>query len=119
MARRAAQKITFTGTNASEVEVTGLLANNSYDLVALVLKRTGGTAANWTPLVGDKTGFTDDPNDGRRASFSASALTTIDHQFDPPIAIRADANGKIYIKPQWDAGSDNDCAGHVMIRRQG
>jgi hypothetical protein len=116
---RAPEKLSFTGTNAAEVAVTGLAPGIAYELRRLVLKRTGGTAANWTPLVGDKTGFTDDAADGRIASFSASALVTVDHQFDPPIEFIAPSTGAVYLKPQWDAGADNDCTGYVLVRRVG
>lgn len=114
---RASQKITFTGTNASEVTVSGLAPGITYQLLAFVLKRTGGTAANWTPLLGNKTGFTDDPTDGRVAGFDASALVSVDHTFNPPIEFKAPTTGALYVIPQWDAGADNDCSGHIVVRR--
>lgn len=116
---RTPKNYAFTGTNASEVGVTVGVHGIMFKVHRLVLKRTGGTAANWTPLLGDKTGFTDDAADGRIASFAASALVTVDHQFDPPILAKTDANGKLYIKPQWDAGADNDCTGYLTVQRVG
>ena len=115
---RTPQKLAFTGTALAEVPITGLAPGAWYELHRVVFRRTGGTADNYTLLVGDKVGFTDVATDGRIASFDAAAVAVaVDHSFSPALLVKAPTTGALYLKPQWDAGADNNCVGHIIVQR--
>jgi hypothetical protein len=44
-----------------------------------------------------------------RFSYTAQAVATpINDRFDPPIVCKPDSNGRLYFKPGFNAGADND-----------
>jgi hypothetical protein len=113
------QKATFTITNAATATCGTLTPGGTYAIERVVFGRSGGTAASYILMLGDHAGFTDDANDGRLAKFD-SALVSVDtdHQFDPPVNFIA-VETTLAVAVTWNAGSDNDADGYVLLRRVG
>ena len=77
-------------------------------LVAFHYVRTGGTAATYTPRLGQKAAFTNGDID-ERIAYSATAVGTATNDvFSAPIPSRTDSNGRLYFRPGFNTGSDND-----------
>lgn len=70
--------------------------------------RTGGTAANYRPRIGESAAWTDDDIDEVITFASTAVGTRIGQVFDPPVEVRLDSSGQFHHRPGFDAGADND-----------
>lgn len=86
-------------------------------IVSFHFIRSAGTAANMTVRVGQATGFTNGDIDTRLAYASQAVGTAISEVFPQPIPIQADADGRIYLQPGWDAGADNTAGYSIVLER--
>jgi hypothetical protein len=102
--------------SSEEVVVQLPETSRSWLLVAISLHRTGGSATTFAPRIGQAAGFAaDGPDD--RAGFAAQAVgTPIQAVFCKPIPLRADSSFRVYVRPGFDAGADNDATLQVWIR---
>jgi len=106
--------IVFSGNVANyagaEIELTGLTANGSYELVSVTYRLTGGTAGNVTqPSVGKATAFTQGDMDDRHkvsAVIPISTTRTVE-TLPSAVPIVADASGKLYLKGAAPANADS------------
>ena len=83
-------------------------AVKSWLLVGFHYKQSGGTAANYTPTLGEIAGWTAGGIDERMTYTSTAVGTAINDVFAAPIPCRTDANGRLYFRPGFNTGTDND-----------
>jgi hypothetical protein len=108
-------RVAISGTNGGSSTwvtlQTPVAAERKWLLHEVYFKRSSGTAANYTLRIGE-----DAANADSDVQYAASAVgTSTNDSIDTPKAITADSNGRIYLKPGWDAGSDNACTGWVEL----
>ena len=98
---------------AAATVVTLQVTNEGFAKVLLCrikVKRTAGTAANFTPRIFSKSGVT---TAGDISQEYAGAATAVADLFDPsepqsaPVPMVTDANGRLYLALNPDAGADN------------
>lgn len=77
-------------------------------LLSAQLHKTAGSSSTWAPRVGQVSGFTDDGPEDRLSLDPQSASEPFRLVFCQPIPMKADADGRLYLKPGFDAGADND-----------
>ena len=68
--------------------------------------KTGGSASTLGPKLGESAAFTSDGID-ERLSYTASGNNIAD-VFSADIPVKTDSAGKLYFRPVFNAGSDND-----------
>jgi len=93
---------------AAEIAVQLPTTTRQWFLRSAQAHRVDGSATTWALAVGQVAGFVvGGPDD--RAAFASQAFTTAFRKvFCSPLPLKTDATGKVYIKPQLDAGADND-----------
>ena len=70
--------------------------------------RSGGSAANYQPRLGQAASFTNGDINERAAYTSTAVATAINDVFSTEIPVKTDSNGRLYFRPGFDSGSDND-----------
>lgn len=104
-------RVTGTHTNVGTSEETTIQLDDSaatWLLHAFHYVRSGGSAANYQPRIGQAASFSSGDINERIAYASTAVGTAINDVYTTPIPIRSDANGRVYMKMGFDAGSDND-----------
>lgn len=109
-------RITGTHTNVGTSEETTLQTGAStaetWLLVAFhYVVNTGsgaGDAANYQPRIGQAASFSSGDINERVAYASTAVGTAINDVYTTPVPMRSDSAGKLYFKPGFDSGSDND-----------
>ena len=86
-----------------------------FELVRLKIRRTGGTAANFTPIVVEATGATTGDIEEVYTG-PATAVGTLFDQSPSGKVGRTNAAGKAFLIPGWDADVDNDCNYEVYVK---
>lgn len=119
MIRRYLYRTTGTITNHAATTVTTfqlpVLTSKPVWILSFHLARTGGTAANWAPTVGQTAGYTAGDIDTRIQYASAVVGTAINDTYTQPIPCMTDANGRLYMQAAWDAGNDNDAVYEIWF----
>ena len=105
---RTTGTITNHGTTTSTTIQLPVLKSTPVWILAFHAVRTGGTAANWAPSIGQITGYTAGDINTRMEYASAAVGTAINDTFLQPIPCMSDADGRLYMQLGWDAGNDND-----------
>ena len=72
--------------------------------------RSGGSASNYAPRLGQAATFTNGDINERMVYASQGVGTAINDVFSSDIPVKTDSNGRLYFRPGFDAGSDNDGA---------
>ena len=111
---RVSGTLTDVGTSEETTIQLPVPAARTYLVHKARFVRTGGTAANYTLRFGRTAGWTDDDIDEVLTYSSEVVATKVNTVFAAPVPIRSDSDGKIYMRPGFDAGSDND-AKYVLI----
>ena len=104
-------RVTGTHTNVGTSEETTIQLDDSaatWLLHAFHYVRSGGSASNYQPRIGQAASFSSGDINERVAYASTAVGTAINDVYTTPIPIRSDANGRVYMKMGFDAGSDND-----------
>lgn len=104
-------RVTGTHTNVGTSEETTLQLGdsaNTWLLHAFHYVRSSGDASNYQPLIGQAASFSAGDINERIAYASTAVGTAINDVYTTPIPIRSDSNGRVYLKPGFDSGSDND-----------
>jgi hypothetical protein len=86
------------------------------ELVSVVVDMVTGSAANFTPTIGSKDGYTAGTINER---WSASGATTTNNRSDSHAINRpfnTDENGNIYFKPNPNTGSNNEFNYMIVVR---
>lgn len=100
-----------THTNISPLDETTIQlpsTTRNWTLVGLTYHRTGGSASTVSPRLGQASGFTADGPDDRVSLGPESVASGINAVFCKPIPMYADSNYRVYLRPSFDAGADND-----------
>jgi hypothetical protein len=91
-------------------ETTLILADKSevFVLVSFHYVRSGGTAATYTPRLGQAASWTNDDINERMTYASTAVAVATNEVFTSPIPCKTDSNGYLYFRPGFNAGADND-----------
>ena len=103
--------VTGTHLNVGASEETTLsLADKSevFVLVGFHYVRSGGSAATYTPRLGQIAGWTDADIRERMTYGSTAVATPTNEVFLSPIPCKTDASGNLYFRPGFNTGADND-----------
>ena len=123
MLRRYLYRTTGTITNHSAATVTTiqlpLLQSTPVWILAFHLVRTGGSAGNWAPTVGQTAGYTAGDINTRIQYASAAVGTAINDTYTQPIPCMTDADGRLYMQAAWYAGNDNDAVYEIWFEYPG
>ncbi len=105
-------------SHAAASEITLQVAGTQVwaEVVAIELVRSSGTAANWAPALGNVATFVAGSIDERIKFSSAAVGTKINESMSPAKPIKTDTSGRLYLRPVWDAGSNNAAAYKVTVR---
>mgnify|MGYP003118055713 CR=1 FL=1 len=107
---RASGTHTNVGTSEETTIQLPVMPGGSYIvlLVAFHYVRTGGSASNYQPRLGQVASFSNgDINE--RLAYSATAVADPTNDiFAQPIPCLTDSNGRLYLRPGFDGSSDND-----------
>ena len=120
-------RIAGTHTNVGTSEETTLqfpaqgggFSSEIWLLVAFHYVQSGGSASTYQPGVGQASGFTvGDIND--RLAYSSTAVgTAVNDVYSSPILCLTDSNGRLYFKPGFNSGTDNDGDYEFWFRQAG
>ena len=72
--------------------------------------RSDGSAATYTPRLGQAASWTDSDINERMTYSSTAVATAISDVFAASIPCKTDSNGRLYFRPGFNTGSDNDGA---------
>ena len=72
--------------------------------------RSGGTAATYTPRLGQSAAWTDDDIDERMTYSVTNVGTSINEVFDADIPCKSDSSSRLFFRPGFNTGADNDGA---------
>lgn len=84
------------------------ITTRAWLLVGMSYHRTTGSGTTITQRVGQVAGFTTDGPDDRLALTTQAVGTLVNVAFCSPIPMHADSASKLYFRPGFDAGSDNN-----------
>ena len=104
-------KVTYTAISASQESVIQFppgINKRVWFLMSQHFNRTDGTAANYQFSIGDVTGFTTGTGNELLLSSSEPVGTVTHDTHESPIPMWSDSDFKLFFKPGFDAGSDND-----------
>jgi len=80
----------------------------AWELVAMTYHRTAGTATAMAPRVGQAAAFAAGGPDDRVQIASQAVTAAVNVVFCSHVPFQADANGRAYFRPGFNAGADND-----------
>lgn len=69
--------------------------------------RSGGSAANYAPRLGQAASFTNGDINERMVYTSQAVGTPINDVFSSDIPVKTDANGRLYFRPGFDGANNN------------
>lgn len=70
--------------------------------------RSDGTAGNYLPRLGQAASFTNGDINERMVYTATAVGTAINDVFSSDIPVKTDATGRLYFRPGFDNGNDND-----------
>jgi len=112
----------FTGTAtsiaaATETVLTVDSAIRNVEILHVIVQRTAGTAANYQVSIGAVASYTISSPDSKYET-SVKAVATLTNDIgSPALAVcSTDSLGKLYLRFNPDAGSDNSFSYHVAMR---
>lgn len=114
---RVYQRVTGTHTNVGTSEETVLTLSDKSEpwlLVSFHYVRTGGSASNYQPRLGQAASFQNGDVNERMVFTSTAVGTPINDVFSVPIPCWTDSSGKLYFRPGFDSGTDND-GGYELV----
>mgnify|MGYP003155250471 FL=1 len=77
-----------------------------YMLRSFHFVKTGGSASTWQPKLGQSAAFSSGGID-ERVSYAAAG-NSINEVFSAEVPVKTDGTGKLYFRPGFNTGSDND-----------
>jgi len=83
-------------------------AAKSWLLVGFHYKRSGGTAATYAPTLGQVNAWVAGGIEERMTYTATAVATAINDVFSAPIPCRTDLNGRLFFRPGFNTGTDND-----------
>ena len=114
-------RITGTHTNVGTSEVTTLQFPTAgarvWLLTAFHYKRSCGTASDYAPSLHQNSAATAGGINERMAYGSTAVGTAINDVFAVPVPCMTDSDGRLYLAPEFDAGSDNDGAYELWFKK--
>lgn len=111
-------RVAFSGAGvATELVIQLPTTTFAWELVGFSLVRSAGSATTWAPRIGESAGFVADGID-ERVTYDAGPVTTpIRDVFCEAIPARADASGRLFLRPGFSAGVDNAGTAEVWVRQ--
>jgi len=104
-------RITGTHLNVGANEETELQLSDKSEpwlLVSFHYVRSGGSAATYTPRLGQAAAFSNGDINERMVFGSTNVGTATNDVFSVPIPCWTDSAGKLYFRPGFNTGADND-----------
>lgn len=89
----------------------------AWEVTAFAFVRTSGTASSFRPRLGEVASFVADGIDERITYDAQPVATPIRDVYCAPIPVRADSLFRLYLRPGFDAGTDNDGTAEVWLRQ--
>jgi hypothetical protein len=105
------QRITGTHLNVGTSEETEIVLSDKSEpwlLVSFHYVRSGGSGSTYTPRLGQAASFTNGDINERMVFSSTAVGTATNDVFAVPIPCWTDSSGKLYFRPAFNSGSDND-----------
>ena len=96
---------------------TGVARRETFVIKAFRFKRTAGTAANYTLHISEASAGALSDIDAVVQYAADVVANPVNEAFLPEIPVRTDSNGRIYLKPGFDAGADNVFSYKILIGR--
>ena len=101
----------ISGTTAASAAATETVIEVSKEqrlvrITRIMIKRISGTAANFTPLIGNASAFTG-ASVNQKFTGGSTAVATLFDQAGRNEWCTTDANGRLYLRPAPNSGSDN------------
>lgn len=88
-----------------------------WQMVSFSLVFDSGSAANMQPRIGEAAGFAAGSVDERIAYDAQAVGTPIRDVFCASVPVRTDAAGRLYLRPGFDAGSDNEATAELWLQQ--
>ena len=104
-------KVTYTDVAAAQestIQFPQGIKKRVWFLMSQHFNRTGGSAANYQFSIGDVTGFTTATGNELLLADSEAVGTVVHDIHESPIPMWSDSDFKLFFKPGFDAGVDND-----------
>ena len=105
-------RVNGTQTNVGTSEETTLQLPSDKAEVWLLASfhfvRTGGSASNYTARIGQSASWTNGDINERVTYASSVVATATNDVYAVPVPMKCDTNGRVYFRPGFDSGSDND-----------
>ena len=111
---------THTNVSASEETTLQLPVTDSptvWTLISFHYVRSSGSASHYEPRVGQTAAWTDADINERLGYSSTGVGTPINDVFSRAIPCRVAADGKLYFRPGFVSGTDNDGAFEFWFRK--
>tara|TARA_R110000824_G_scaffold156881_1_gene330188 strand:- start:379 stop:768 length:390 start_codon:yes stop_codon:yes gene_type:complete len=112
---RSLYRIAGTHLNVNTTEETALQLpqknagqGDLWLLTSFHYVRTGGTAASYIARMGQVAGWANSGIDERLTYASALVAVATSDVFAAPVPCKTDSTGKLYFRPGFNAGLDND-----------
>lgn len=102
---------------AAELVVQLPTTTFAWEIVAFALVRSGGSGSTYAPRIGESVGFVADGIDERVTYDPQAVASPIRDVFCEAIPVLADAAGRLYLRPGFDAGADNAGTAEVWVRQ--
>lgn len=101
----------ISGTTAASAAATETVIEVSKEqrlvrITRVMIKRTAGTAATFVPLIGNASGFTG-ASINQKFTGGSTGVASLFDQAGRNDWCTTDANGRLYLRPAPNAGSDN------------
>lgn len=97
-----------TAASAAATETTLQVASDArlVRITRVMIKHTAGSAANFTPLIGNASGFTG-ASTNQKFTGGNTAVAALFDQAGRNDWCTTDANGRLYLRPAPNTGADN------------
>ena len=114
-------EVAYTNVGTSqetEIQFPSAIAKNYWYLESFHIVRSGGTASNWAPRLGNSSGFSAN-SINELVGYDSGAVGTPIHDVwqGPGLPSWLGTNQKLYFAPAFDAGSDNDGSVEFIFSR--
>lgn len=115
--RRVSGTLTNVGTSEETTIQLPVRAARTYLVHKFHFVRTGGSAATYSLELGrSATWTTGDIDELVAYSTGVAVATKVNTVFAAPVPIRSDSDGKIYLRPGFNTGSDNDAKYALIVQ---
>lgn len=111
-------RLEITGAGpATELVIQMPDADQHWQITSFSFVFGSGAAANMQPRIGEAAGFSAGGVDERIAYDAQAVGTAIRDVFCSAIPVRTDGAGRLYLRPGFDAGSNNEATAELWLQQ--